>query len=68
MSHPDNSRSSPDHDPLDSFRAAVRALPDKLGQIAAHQRESAGSLSRAAAALRSIAALNTKCLASDSRN
>lgn len=68
MNHPENPRISADYDPLNDYLATVRELPGKLGRIAAHQRDSAGSLSRAAAALRSIAALNTKNGAADSRN
>lgn len=68
MNHPETTRISADYDPLDDYRATVRELPGKLGRIAAHQRDSAGSLSRAAAALRSIAALNTRNGGADSRN
>lgn len=68
MNHHDNVQISADYDPLDDYLATVRELPGKLGRIAAHQRDSAGSLSRAAAALRSIGALNTKDGAADSRN
>lgn len=68
MSNLDNTNISADYDPLDDYLATVRELPNKLGRIASHQRDSAGSLSRAAAALRSIAALNNKDAASDSRN
>lgn len=68
MNHRENLQISADYDPLDDYRATVRELPGKLGRIAADQRESAGSLSRAAAALRSIAALNIKGSVADSRN
>lgn len=68
MNHHENIQISADCDPLDDYRAAVRELPGKLGRIAGHQRESADSLSRAAAALRSIGALNARGSATDSRN
>lgn len=68
MTHLDSPRIAADGDPLDDYLSTVRELPHKLGRIAAHQRESAGSLSRAAAALRSLAALNGGHGASDSRN
>lgn len=68
MNHHDNVHISADCDPLDDYLATVRELPGKLGRIAADQRDSAGSLSRAAAALRSIGALNAKNSAADSRN
>lgn len=68
MNHLEDPTLQADYDPLDSYLTVVRELPGKLGQIAAHQRDSAGSLSRAAAALRSIAALSPRNSASDSRN
>lgn len=68
MNHHENIQISADYDPLDDYLATVRELPCKLGRIASHQRDSAGSLSRAAAALRSIGALNNKGGAADSRN
>lgn len=61
-------RISAECDPLDDYRTAVSQLPHKLGRIAAHQRDSASNLSRAAAALRSMAALNSSSNGSDSRN
>lgn len=68
MSQLDNTNIRADYDLLDDYRATVRELPSKLERIASHQRDSAGSLSRAAAALRLIAALNAKNPPSDSRN
>ena len=68
MSKLDHTTIRADYDPLDDYLSTVRELPNKLGRIASHQRDSAGSLSRAAAALRSIAALNDKNTPSDSRN
>lgn len=68
MSHREATTIRADYDPLDDYLSVVRELPDKLGRIAAHQRDSADSLSRAAAALRSIGALNQRNASSDSRN
>lgn len=47
----------PQHDPLDQYVAAVHGLHSKLARISSNQHESAASLGRAAAALRSLAAL-----------
>lgn len=58
----------PSSDPLGDYVAGVNKLPGKLARIAANQRSSELSLKRAAAALRSIAALNTRNPFSDFRN
>jgi len=56
------------HDPLSDYVSNARKLPHALGLIAENQRHSASSLSRAAAALRSMAALNNKPTDPNSRN
>lgn len=43
-------------DPLHQYANSVVSLQDKLGRVVANQQAVAGSLSRAAAALRSISA------------
>lgn len=55
-------------DHLDDYVAGVSKLPGKLGLIAAHQRGSELSLGRAAAALRSMGALNRRSKDSSSGN
>ena len=45
-------------EPLAAYLGSVKLLGEKLGRIASGKKEIAGSLSRAAAALRSIAAIN----------
>jgi hypothetical protein len=54
----DSAPASLDH--LDDYVAGVSKLPGKLALIAAHQRGSELSLARAAAALRSMGALNRR--------
>lgn len=49
-----------DHDVLGNYIRGVRRYPEKLGVIAENQRQTASSLGRTAALLRSIAALNTE--------
>lgn len=49
-----------DHDVLGTYIRGVRRYPEKLGIIAENQRQTASSLGRTAALLRSIAALNTE--------
>lgn len=59
---------STDSDHLASYVACVGKLPEKLAIIAANQRNSELSLGRAAAALRSMAALNYPKRHPESRN
>ena len=49
-----------DHDVLGTYIDGVRRYPEKLGKIAENQRQTASSLGRTAALLRSIAALSTE--------
>ncbi|AXS80492.1 hypothetical protein [Dechloromonas sp. HYN0024] len=45
-------------EPLAAYLGSVKLLGEKLGRIASGKKEIAGNLSRAAAALRSIAAIS----------
>jgi hypothetical protein len=55
-------------DPLGDYVAGVHKLPEKLNLIATNQRQTIASLARAAAALRSMAALNHRHQHPDFRN
>jgi hypothetical protein len=55
-------------DPLGDYIASAGKLRAKLAIIAAHQRESAASLSRAAASLRAMAQSSQRSAAPENRN
>ena len=51
-----NTAERPTQDPMEQYAATVGTLHAKLGRVMDNQQEVANSLSRAAAALRSISA------------
>lgn len=60
MTHPVTAPNHSSIDVLGDYVTGVNKLSGKMAQIAANKRSSADSLGRAAAALRSMAALNRR--------